>query len=423
MRHKKSERKEHDWSVTVLGTLYFLMACGMYFFHEEYLDLGIHFMFKFVLSAVIALLSILIFFVHTDLNRGGRLLRYLVLLGLPCLIVILVSVPLWVFQVQRLTQIRRGLFDQIYGLTILAAVAGILYVAGRRGLWINLAAMLGANFITLVKVVLEDGASAYLKELHQLIVTFAGETGPVIQQMEIHELTFALGVYLVYYTLNWRECRQDWMACLLLPPTVFCFFSGFKRIGVAAFGAAVLVWLVLRLVARKYNGPFCLMIASFAAVAVLFLYVCIVKQGLFEFLATHFHLDTMGRRELSGFIDQYYWIGPDYFGNGAGFVSRLFSDLPPGRWVIRALHNDILVLYIDIGFWGFWAWMLCSLPLRVWCVYKWQGLRKGILCLCLQTYVLSTAITDNTLYYVYVTAALAICLMSGHPENGEQKHV
>ena len=176
----------------LLAGAYLLLACGMYYFHTEYIDLGVHFMYKFVLAAVLAAVSFLVFLVRTDLNRAGRLVRYGVLLGLPHLALVLASVPLWVFQVQRLTQIRRGLFDQVYGLAILAAMAGVLYVFGRRGLWLNLAAMLGANFITVIRVVRESGLSVYLHELRRLIVTFSGETGPVMAQMEIHELTFAL---------------------------------------------------------------------------------------------------------------------------------------------------------------------------------------------------------------------------------------
>lgn len=415
----KSGYRRYDGLIVPLAIVYFALACGMYYFHDEYLNLGIHIMYKFFLAMIIAALSVLVFLIRTDLRRGERLLKYLVLLSLPSLIVLLPSVPLWIFQLQQLSQIRRGLFDQIYGVSILFAVAGILYVFGHRGLWLNLAAMLGANFITLVRVVQANGLSLFLKELRVLITSFAGETGPVIQQMEIHELTFALGVYLIYYMLNWKECRKSRTARILLAPTLFCFLTGFKRIGIAAIAMAVLMWLILKLVARKHSGSFFLMAAALSLVGVLFLYICLVKRGLFEFLALRFNLDTMGRRELSRFIDQYYWIGLDYLGNGAGFVSRLFSDLLE-EWTIRALHNDILMLYIDTGFWGFWGWMLCYLPLRVWCIHKWQGLQNGILCLCLQTYVLSTATTDNTLYYVYVIGAVAICLMSGRSE--EESH-
>ncbi len=407
----KTNSRGYNWPDQCLAAVYFFLACGMYYFHDEYINLGIHFMYKFVLAAVLAALSFLIFLVRTDLGRGGCLLRHIVVLSLPHVAILMASVPLWVFQIQRMSQIRRGLSDQIYGLAMILAMAGILYTFGRRGLWLNLAAMLGANFITVAQVIRENGLSVYLQELRALVVTFANETGPVIQQMEIHELTFALGVYLVFYAINWKECRRDRAAMLLLGPALFCFLSGFKRIGAVAVAAAVLVSLLLRVLTRRSSGAFWLLAASFLVIGIAFLYICLVERGIFDYLSQRFGLNTMGRKELSEFIDQYYWIGPDFFGNGAGFVTRLFSDLP-AEYTIRALHNDILMIYIDVGFWGFWGWMLCYFPLRVWNIYRRKGLKDGVLCLSLQVYVLVTAMTDNTLYYIYVTGALSICLMS-----------
>lgn len=419
-KQKKARRRRYDGTTVLLTVIYLTAACGMYYFHEEYLDLGIHFMYKFVLSLFLAVFSFLVFLVRTDLYRGGQIFRGSVLISLPQVVTVLASVPLWVFQIQQLILIRRGIFTQVYEVSMIFAMAGFLYVFGRRGLWLNLAAMLSANFITVVRVVLENGLSVYLEELRVLIVTFTKETGPVIQQMEIHELTFALGVYLVFYLLDWKECRKDRVAVLLLLPTLFCFFSGFKRIGIVAIVAAVLVWVLMKPMCRKQNGLFWLMAAAFAAIAVSFFYLILVKQDLFAILAERFDINTMGRRELSWFIDQYYWIGPNYLGNGAGFVGRVFSDLPES-FTVRALHNDILQLYIDIGFWGFFAWMLCWLPLQVWSVYRHQGVRAGLLCLCLHAYVLATAATDNTIYYIFVTGALAIVTMycSGNGQEEE----
>lgn len=417
------ERKSrtYSWSDGCLAVVYFVLALGMYYFVDEYVDLGIHFMYKHILALLLIALSILVFLVRTDLKRGGDLLHLVALQCLPSVVILMASVPLWVFQTQRMTLIRRGVFNEVYGLFIIMAVAGMLYAFGTQGAWLNLAAMVGANFITLVRVVSRYGLPAYLQELRTLIVSFANETGPIMKRMELHELTFALGVYLVYYILNWKECRKNRLALFLLGPTLFFFLSGFKRIGVAAVAAAVALCLVLRVLTRRRKGAFWLMAASFAVVIVLFLYLILVERGIFDYISEHFGVDTMGRRELSHFIDEYYWIGPDFFGYGAGFVARLFYDLPE-EYSVRALHNDILMIYIDAGFWGFWGWMLCYLPLRVHRIYRQQGQREGIMCLCLQVYVLATAVTDNTLYYTYVIGALSACVMGGLFHGQEEDH-
>lgn len=401
----------------ILSGLYFLLAVGMYYFNTEGINAGIHILYKIILAAVIAAMSFAVFLVHSNLNRAKILLQYICLLILPQLVILVVAMPLWVYRMQGATYIRRGAFDQIYGITITAAMAGIIYVFGKKGFWLNLAAMLAANLITITDVIRANGFRAYWEELKTVVVTFAGETGELMQAVEIHELTFAIGVCLLFCILNWEETKKIRFKWIFLCLTIFCFLSGFKRIGAFAIAVAFLFGVALVVVTReKENRKLWPLFFSFLVILAMFFYICLVKGGVYEFLSEHFHLDTMGRRELSRYIDDYYWIGPNYLGNGAGFVSRMFSSLPE-EYTIRALHNDILALYIDNGFWGFWIWMLLYMPYRTWALCKWQGIGGGILSSCLGVFVLLTAMTDNTVYYVYVTGALAICVMSYHIEE------
>mgnify|MGYP007025259848 FL=1 len=64
------------------------------------------------------------------------------------------------------------------------------------------------------------------------------------------------------------------------------------------------------------------MLFSFCAIGGMFVYIWLVKSGIYEFLSDYFHLDTMGRRELSWYIDEYYWIGPDYMESPFGFRNQ-----------------------------------------------------------------------------------------------------
>ena len=404
----------------ILSGIYFLLGVGMYYFNTEGINAGIHILYKIILAAVIAAVSFALFLVHTNLNRAKILLKYICLLILPQLTVLVVAMPLWVYRMQGANYIRRGAFDQVYGITVTLAMAGIIYVFGKKGFWLNLAAMLGANLITIIEVIQANGLRAYWQELKTVVVTFAGETGELMQAVEIHELTFAIGVCLLFCILEWKEIKKGRFIWGFVFLTVFCFLSGFKRIGAFAIAAAFISGIfIFRAAAGKRDKKILPLFFSFSVIAAMFLYICLVKGGVYEFLSAHFHLDTMGRRELSRYIDNYYWISPDYLGNGAGFVSRMFSDLPE-EYTIRALHNDILAIYIDNGFWGFWIWMLLYMPYRTWVLCRWQGIRGGILSACLGLFVLLTAMTDNTIYYVYVTAALAICIMSYRIEELER---
>ncbi len=401
-----------------LGVIYFFITTGMYYFNWQYFSFGIHILYKILLALFIISLSFVVFLVHTDLERAGILGRYVCLLSLPQIVVLIVSMPLWVLHMQGMTAIRRGAFEELYGIIMIFAMAGILYVFGENGFWLNLVSMLAANFARILGILQKNGLSVYLKELGILIRSFAGETGSVIAAAEIHELTFAIGLCLSSCLMDWKRYGKDRKILLLLPAALFCFFSGFKRIGILAMALSLSARLILKvLTGEKDRRKGWLMFAAFCVSGLLFGYLCLVKGGIYEFLTKRFALNTMGRRELSRYIDAYYWIGPDYIGYGAGFVSRMFSNMATRAYGNRALHNDILLLYIDLGFWGFWIWIFSAILLRTWVIYKWQGIRSGILCLCATLFLMVTATTDNTIYYVYVTGSLAMVIMNEGYKN------
>ena len=76
-------------------------------------------------------------------------------------------------------------------LSVLTAAA-TLYLFGEKGIWYCLGAMCAANFLQVLVVILEGGADAFWQEFCTLLATFSAETGPLMQKLETHDLTFAL---------------------------------------------------------------------------------------------------------------------------------------------------------------------------------------------------------------------------------------
>ena len=390
--------------------VYGILCTGMYYFNTEYISVGVNLMYKFLIAAVLVLISIIYFLIRTELNRMTLLVRYSGILLMPHLVMLIGSLPLWVFNMQPGNVIRRGLFTQLYGMTIVLAMAGLLYVFGHRAFWLNLYAMIAANLITIAEVIRENGFNAYWEELKTLVTTFAGETGELMEEVEIHELTFAVQIMILLLILQFRELHRfrSYYPCLIL--ALFCYLSGFKRIGIASLAAAILLFVIIEILDRgKEKHRWLTVFLAVAAVLLAFGYIAAVRGGIFDYLEEHFELDTMGRSYLSDLIGQYYTLSPAYLGQGAGWVSRFFDN---EDWTIKALHNDILQVYIDMGFWGFWAWMIAYLPFRVRSIQKIQGRKGGLICLCVTVCVLITGMTDNTIYYTYVTGAVSMAVMS-----------
>ena len=99
----------------------------------------------------------------------------------------------------------------------------------------------------ILTIIAQNGIGVFFSELITLIITFAGETGEVIVQAEIHELAFCLGAYLIYMLL---KPKKNAAFLVLLGLTSFCFVVAFKRIGMIAVVIALVFGWLLRFIAK-----------------------------------------------------------------------------------------------------------------------------------------------------------------------------
>lgn len=74
------------------------------------------------------------------------------------------------------------------------------------------------------------------------------ETGPLMQQLETHDLTFAFGPFLLYLLLHWRQSPRP---ALWLAAVCFFFLVGLKRIAIPAVALGLLAAWLLELLPEK----------------------------------------------------------------------------------------------------------------------------------------------------------------------------
>jgi len=83
-------------------------------------------------------------------------------------------------------------------------------------------------------------------------------------------------------------------------------------------------------------------------------------------------------------------------------------DNPNAHIGVVALHNNILTIYIELGFLGFWAWMIYTWVFQVnWMINHW-GEKTGMLFFLCEMYIFITYTTDNTLYYFFTSLVLRL---------------
>jgi hypothetical protein len=128
----------------------------------------------------------------------------------------------------------------------------------------------------------------------------------------------------------------------------------------------------------------------------------------------------MGREYLAEQYGSYYKVQPFFVGNGAGYVSRMFSDIASTD-SFNSIQCDYLLLYLDYGFIGYFIWMILYLPVKLWYIVKWQGIENGVKALCGSIFICVTAVTDNTIYMTFLVATSGVLIMEKEFSSSESK--
>ena len=393
--------------------VYFVAAAVlMYYFLVETINLGVFVTYRHVFALVLFVSAAIGFLCKPNIARGVTMLKGTAAYCFPLLVIVLVSMWIWFARQVDTAVIFRGLSGQFFYSNMLSftlAAAAFLYVFGEKGIWYNLLAILISNILSIGMIIIENGLGVFVSEFVTLIVTFAGETGDIIMQAEIHELAFCLGAYLIYMLL---KPKKNITFYILLGLTVFCFFVAFKRIGIIAIAVALGIGWLLQLVAKlnKSTARNLTVILSVCLMLILIGYIAAIKLGVFTLLEKA-GVNTNGRAEIYGAVDKFYTFSPDFLGNGIGFLTyQLSTNMQVG---VSSVHNDFLQYFIDLGFWGYILWLASMTLVRV-CYFGKKGKTDhAIITLALTVYLVIVSSTDNTMNYPLLTTVLGI-IMIGH---------
>ena len=399
--------------LTTAGKVYFVaVAVLMYYFLSETINLGVFVTYRHALALVLFASAFLCFLLKPNIARGVATLKPVFVYSTPLLVTILASLFIWLVERVDTEVISRGLSATfIYNnmLSFTLAAAAFLYIFGEKGIWYNLIAILISNILSIGLIIMQYGLGNFISEFITLILTFAGETGDIIVQAEIHELAFCLGAYLIYMLL---KPRKNIAFFILLGLTGFCFIAAFKRIGIIAIAVALAFGWMLKFIAKYKKSTARNLVIIFSVILVFLLigYVFIIKLDVFTLLEKA-GIDTSGRVVIYNAVDKFYEFSPDFLGNGIGFLTyQLSGNMHVG---VSSVHNDFLQYFIDLGFWGYILWLLSMTLVRVCYFGRKEKIENGIITFALCVYLVVVSSTDNTINYPLLTTVLAI-IMIGH---------
>ena len=403
---------------------FMVVAVMMYYFLNEYIDIGLHVTYRHAFALVLFASATLMFLYKPNIARGFTAFKEACVYSIPLAVTTVVSLFIWFMGTVDVGVISRGLSSSFIYANMLSFALGagaLLYIFGERGIWYNLIAILIANILMIVTVIAGNGLGNYLSEFITLVTTFAGVTGDIIVQAEIHELAFCLGAYLIYMLY---KPKKNIIYFILLFLSLFCFLSAFKRIGIIAIAIALVFGYLLKFIAHYNEKTASRLVTffSFVVIALLIGYIALINMDAFELLEKA-GINTSGRVEIYNAVDEFYEFSPGFLGNGIGFLTyQLNTFMNVG---VASVHNDFLQHFIDLGFWGYIIWLVSMTLVRVWYFGRKGKVENAIITFMLTLYLIIVSTTDNTMNYPLLTGVLAMLMMgNGFDEdvrNAESK--
>lgn len=408
----------------MVAILYMILATAMFFLQDTYFLIGgVQFSFKNPCVMGILFLALVNFIVTVRPGRTIILVRHTLVQILPCAIPFFFSALIWVMSVADSIMIANGTGMIIPQISSVLVATATLYLFGSRGLWYCLGSMCLANFGRVLVVVWEGGVGAFMAEFYTLIVTFSVETGPLMEALEINDLTFAFGPFLIYLLLKRKEVSH-WPLWMLAASLLFVI--GLKRTAILAVLLSVLVVWIVQLLPEKAARQTAFVI-GLGMLFVSFMYIVGIRYGLFQYLEAHFGIDTKGRVAMFMNLEPYYDISITYMGKGTGF--ERYVDWASGerfkipQRTLMPIHNDFLRMYLNIGFVGYWIWIWSWLMVRLRYWFRQGGKSAGCVFLGVSIYCFTLFATDNTIYYPYTMIACALVPMSCNLDTLAQREL
>ena len=407
-----------------LFTIYIILAALMYnalSWEPSGVTIGgFTFMYMYLLGMGIIGIAFLAFLVDPQVPRVWLLTKYSLWICMPFFLNLFISLIVWIVVGSDPNVIIRGTFFSVYQILAIMVAASTLYLFGDKGIKYNLIALVLASCITMVSSMLEGGAAEFFSEFGTLIVSGAMETGPLMGNMEMTGHTYAFGMYILYFLLFNKNSKRDILA---LAVAALFFVMEFKRSALLALIVALMAGLVLRVV-RDGGRKVLINLGGLLLVIVGFVYIWMIKSGIYDVLMDLLGIDTSGRSVMYANAAPFYSFSPFFLGQGLGYVTKMIQTGEMYLGILGSLigdiHNDFLRQFIEQGFWGYLLWLLAMFVARV-RLFLSRSTTLGVLAFTISVFLYITFFSENMYFLFYGNIPMAVLMMGHHLEEQVEK--
>lgn len=242
-----------------------------------------------------------------------------------------------------------------------------------------------------------SGIIEYIKAL----LGFSNVSGRIGYIMEVHELTFTMGLFFLYYTffaseLDASRKKKSVISLLLI-------FLGLKRIEILALLISIIIYFVLLKGGRTI--AFRSSVVTIGSCFASFLFLFFIKVGFLDIFALENGIETSGRLAAYNFAKNYFELDLFYPGKGYTWFMKRYLDLYntafriDGHRIAASVHSDVLTLYIELGFIVFFAWLVYIMLIKTIRMAHTGNIRVAEFYLMATIFMFICYLTDNTINY------------------------
>ena len=359
-------------------------------------------------------LAVVYIFWSGNFSRLKELSRFGMMYGSIIIGIIFCSLFIWILDLQSFSYILKGVSKISYQLLNIAIVISAVYLFEEDAAKYTFFGIAGANFTIIILGAATSGIGGAVQDMIANITSFGANevitNSTFIRAIEIHDITFVMGVFLIYFLFF---CPGERYRYVYAGIALFLFFAGLKRIAFLSLLLAVMFAVICLFLGARGKRRF-LIFSAITIVVFCYIYIFLIQKGLFTQYCIDHDIELNGREKIYDYISQFYEVSPSYRGKGYEFCVQLLKSMKGTKDQvvdITAVHNDILKMYVEMGFWGFMFWIFGYYVFQTHWFITRCGEKVAVCFMAINVYMLITYMTDNTMFYYWSSMVIRLLPM------------
>jgi len=309
----------------------------------------------------------------------------------------------------------RGFSSVIYQINYIFFCYSLLNTYGKSAVNILFKSLCFSYLINIIIAIYAINFKAVLLSVFHIFISglLTGESFATDIYLEkSHATLLIMPLFFIFYLFDYKKVGNGNSKYKMIFSLIFSLMA-FKRIAILAAIVIFLFFLFKKITFKKKI----LFSIGFLFIVFIYVYIYSIKYNILFDLASENDINMMSRDIIYKNINYLYDFNINFWGNGWGFAIKFLHSNAEYLlgFFIGGLHNDLLKVFIDLGFVLsvlYYSFFLIIIPRYF---YKTNRPLIGYIFFSTQLYLFIIYMTDNAM--TYIPCQMAAYLLCYYYEN------